>query len=331
MNDKHHDIDKLFQDTFEANEVTPPFNMWSKIESNLPLTETDMLFKEALETYEEEPKPTVWAKIKTDLPLSLTLRNGFVYLSRIAAVLLIGISVYVFFQHSTVFDESEIAQVATQQQEIDYAAQQAVIDESTVLSDDELLNEPIAMLEKPANNYPDDDFIEYPENSPFLNPDNIAKGGVNSLINNNFENQAAVINIEEIARRVKNGDKSRIPSKELFKINFLEDDEESTKIDSSLIEEEKGELRNLRHKRMYDVYAYEDLDGKIRYPNTNETVETAPGINDIPVAMSLQGDEAVDFDYNGNTAKGITMEKKNSKFKKFLKKCKTTFSKTFNK
>jgi hypothetical protein len=331
MNEKHHDIDKLFKETFENNEVTPPFNMWSKIESNIPLTETDKVFKEALEDYEEEPQPTVWGKIKTDLPLSLTLRNGLVYLSRIAAVLLIGISVYVFFQHSTVLDHNEIAQTETQQQEFDIAAQNATIDESNVLSDDEILQEPIAMLDKPTNNYPDDNFVEYPENSPFLNPDNVAKGGGGLLVSNDFQNQAAVINIDEIARRVKSGDNSRIPSNELFKINFLEDEEETTKIDSSLIEDEKGELRNLRHKRMYDVYAYEDLDGKIRYPNTNESIESAPGIGDIPVAMSLQGTEAVDFDFNGNTAKGVVLEKKNSKFKKFLKKCKKAVSKTFNK
>lgn len=330
MNDKHHDIDKLFQDNFGNNEVTPPFNMWSKIESNLPLTETDILFKDALETYEEEPQPTVWSKIKTELPLSLTLRNGLVYLSRVAAVLLIGISVYLFFQHTDIQNNETFAETETTEQTIDLAVQEAKIDELDVLSDDEILNEPIAMLEETSNNQIDDDFNPYPENSPFLNPDNVAKG-VSLLVNNTFENQAAVINIDEIARRIENGDNSRIPSKELFKINFIEDEEEGTKIDTSLIEEEKGELRNLRHKKMYDVYAYEDLDGKIRYPNTNIDVETAPGLSNIPVAMSLQGDEAVDFDYNGNTAKGVVIEKRATKFKMFINKCKTSISNGFNK
>lgn len=329
MNDKHHDIDKLFQETFGNNEVTPPFNMWSKIETNLPLTETDILFKEALETYEEEPKSTVWERIKTDLPLSLTLRNGLVYLSRIAAVLLIGISVYLFFQNTNIQNEETVASVEQREDEMNTAAQQVNIGDSNELSDDEILNEPIAMLEASSNdNNIDDDFNAYPENSPFRNPDNVAKSG--SLVKNTFENQAAVINVAEIARRMEEGDKSRIPSRELFKINFIKDDEEITKIDSSLVEEEKGELRNLRHKKMYDVYAEVDLDGKIRYPNKDVAVDVAPGLGSIPVAMSLQGEEAIDFDYNGNTAKGVVIEKKKSKIKNFFINCEEAIDNIFN-
>ncbi len=325
MNEKYHDIDKLFQDTFENNEVAPPYNMWSKIESNLPLSETDKLFKDALEDYEQDPQASVWTKITSDLPLSLTLRNGLVYLSRIAAVLLVGISVYLFFQHFDMSKSESIAQGEHFQQEIDIAFEQEKIDESDVLSDEDILQEPIAMLEETSNNYIDDDFDVSPKNSPFLNPDNVAKGSVRN--NNTFENQAAVINVDEIARRMENGDNSRIASKDLFEINFVTDEEERTKIDTSLIEAEKGKLKDLRNKRMYDVYATIDLDGKIRYPQSNTVADEAPGLNNIPVAMSLQGEEAIDFDYNGNRAKGVVIEKKPSKFKSFITKCKKAISK----
>ena len=57
--DKHHDIDKLFQDAFQSHEAAPPFNMWNKIEGSLPLSETDLIFKRAFDHYEKataEPK-----------------------------------------------------------------------------------------------------------------------------------------------------------------------------------------------------------------------------------------------------------------------------------
>ena len=116
MQHKHHDIDKLFQDAFQEHEVASPFNMWNKIESNLPLAETDRIFKKALENYETEPSSEVWERIKPELPLSLLLRNSFVQLSRIAAILLFGITLYVFAQRFD-WQTNQIAEVVQQEQE----------------------------------------------------------------------------------------------------------------------------------------------------------------------------------------------------------------------
>lgn len=185
MQDKHHDIDKLFQDAFQNHEAAPPFNMWNKIESNLPLTETDLMFKNAFENYEKEPAPEVWERIKPELPLSLTLRNGLVHLSRIAAVLLIGITLYVFVQQ---FDwkTNDIAEIAQQQQqqELIYQEQQEVAQADSYyeeMTEEEIINEPLAMLEENEVNSMlppgPTEVSEVASDYPLNNPANTAKGG----------------------------------------------------------------------------------------------------------------------------------------------------------
>lgn len=311
-NDKHHDIDKLFQNAFESYETPPPFNMWDKIEDNLPLTETDLLFKNAFENYEKEPSPEVWENIKPELPLSLTLRNVFMKLSRVAAVVLFIITGFVFVQQSNWgSDNNEMAQ--TQQQiiveENEAVAQQEYYNEEDVLSDEVILDEPIAMLEDvPTTSNTEVTIAEATINSPFNNPNNVAKGGTAILIKKDKNvAKAAVLNISEIAKRVQNGDNSRIPSAELFEVTLVEQ-EEPSKVDT--IKEKTDELKILRSVKMEDAVAVRDFDGKIRRPYKGATTQTTN-----PLYLSLQGKPDAGFNNNGLRIKRSALELEAFNFK----------------
>lgn len=297
--DQHADIDKLFQDTFGKFEVTPPPNMWNKIEASLPLTETDSLFKSALENYEKQPSSGVWNSIEPELPLSLTVRNVFIHLSRIAAVLLIGITLYVFTQQ---FDWSSNDNIV--QQEIvtpdDVNNQQSEGTQDAVSVDDLLANDQIAMAElkqDPINsNRPSttptvrEENGQVNPNSPFSNPGNTVKGGSNI---GKYYPSEVTINVNEIARRVKSGDKDRIPSAELYSLVLLEE-EQSSKMDTLTKvqkEEISKEMKALKNKKMEDVIADNSMiyfDGKIRRPESSADQSVTESTADKPY-LSLKG------------------------------------------
>jgi hypothetical protein len=299
MNKDQHDIDKLFQDAFGNYEATPPFNMWNKIESSLPLTETDMLFKKALENYERQPSPEVWQRIQPELPLSLTVRNVFVQLSKIAAVLLVGISVYVFTQQFDWSNNQEIAQqeILTDDANNQQIAQQEIIE----ISVDELLeNNQIAMIDESEATIPT--ISKKPKQvyneSPYNNPNNTAKGG--EAIYAEYPTEAT-LDVNEIARRVKNGDKSRISSADLFRLNYWEaeaEDHSKSKIDT-LTKAQKEELKQLNNRKMEDVYAANgmiDFDGKIRRLQVTKAVVQN---NTSPLYLSLQGKPDASITHSG--------------------------------
>jgi hypothetical protein len=296
--DQHTDIDKLFQDAFGKFEVTPPPNMWNKIETSLPLTETDSLFKNALENYEKQPSSGVWNNIEPELPLSLTIRNAFIHLSKIAAVLLVGITLYVFTQQSDWSSNDNIVQQETVAPG-DINNQQSEGTEDVVSVDDLLANEPIAMAELKQDlinsNRPSttptvrEENGQVNPNSPFSNPINTVKGG---NIGRYYPNEVT-ININEIARRVKNGDKDRIPSAELYSLVLLEE-EQSSKMDTlTKVEKEEmsKEMKALKNKKMEDVIADNGMiyfDGKIRRPKSSSD-QPVTGSTAAKPYLSLQG------------------------------------------
>jgi hypothetical protein len=291
MNKDQHDIDKLFQDAFGNNyEAAPPSNMWDKIESSLPLTETDQLFKNALENYERQPSPEVWGRIQPELPLSLTVRNVFVQLSKIAAILLVGITVYMFAQQFEWSDKENFAQqkvtIENPNNHNDQSLTEQEIVETSV--DDLLENNQIAVIDPSEATIPISKKTQQSViNSPYNNAENTAKGG--NAIYANYPTEAT-INVNEIARRLKNGDKSRIPSKELFDLKYWETEEKESKSKvDTLTKEQEKELNPLNNKKMEDVYAANepiDLDGKIRRPKTTDAIAQ----NNISLLyLSLQG------------------------------------------
>lgn len=315
MQDKHHDIDKLFQDAFQNHEAAPPFNMWNKIESNLPLTETDLMFKKAFENYEKEPSPEVWERIKPELPLSLTLRNGLVHLSRIAAVLLIGITVYVFVQQFD-WQTNHIAEVIQQEQSQAIFQQeeqkQEVASTNTyeeAITEQEVIHEPLAMLEEAEMNnmLPPGpaEISKMPTDSPLNNPENAAKGGKTALtkvVPNQVYAKEVIINIDEINKRLKANNKERIPSSELFFVNF---EEEKTAPDTTKQKEDAKAIENRRMEDAYAVASNVDFDGKIRHPHKAQTEKTTAA---LPY-LSLQGKADESFQTKGVRLKRSTLEK----------------------
>jgi hypothetical protein len=289
MNKDQNDIDKLFQDTFGNYEATPPVNLWNKIEGNLPLTETDTLFKKALENYERQPSPEVWQHIQPKLPLSLTIRNLFVQLSKIAAVLLLGITVYVFTQQ---FDWSNKESITQQEVVTEDTGNQSTTQQEIVeISVDELLeNDQITMIDESEKTIPtiSKKTERVYDKSPYNNTESTEKRDAVVYIEYPTE---ATINVNEIAFRVKNGDKSRIPSAKLFKLNYWETEEENSrsKVDT-LTKAKKEPLKELNNRRMEDVYAANepiDFDEKIRRPKvTNAVVQN----NTSLLYLSLQGE-----------------------------------------
>ena len=89
MREQHQDFDDMFKMGFEDFAPTPSSRLWDNIERELPLADED-IFRSSFENYEVEPSPVVWQNVKRRLPINLVIRRHLTMMSRIAAVLLIG-------------------------------------------------------------------------------------------------------------------------------------------------------------------------------------------------------------------------------------------------
>jgi hypothetical protein len=106
MREQHQDFDDVFKMGFEDFAPTPAPRLWDNIERELPLADED-IFRSSFENYEVEPSPVVWQNVKRRLPINLVVRRHLTMLSRIAAVLLLGmfgLMTYDQFQPSTTTD-----------------------------------------------------------------------------------------------------------------------------------------------------------------------------------------------------------------------------------
>lgn len=136
---ENHDIDNLFKNAFENFEAEPPLGAWEgivdglfdqellnafdsfeatpelpfeSIASNIDrpvdaLTdaEFDSAVKQKLNKLEREPSESVWQKVKVALPLNLLLKQSLTQLSKIAAILLIGLSIVFTMGYFGVIDK----------------------------------------------------------------------------------------------------------------------------------------------------------------------------------------------------------------------------------
>lgn len=106
MREQHQDFDDMFKMGFEDFAPTPSSRLWDNIERELPLADED-IFRSSFENYEVEPSPVVWQSVKRRLPINLVIRRHLTMMSRIAAVLLIGmfgLMSYDQFKTSTISD-----------------------------------------------------------------------------------------------------------------------------------------------------------------------------------------------------------------------------------
>ena len=89
MNNNNKNTEDYFRKSFEDFEVPPPGQFWNEIEKNLddPVDET---FREQLTPLKITPKDRVWKKIKKQLPYHPTLRRYVSWMTRVAAILVVG-------------------------------------------------------------------------------------------------------------------------------------------------------------------------------------------------------------------------------------------------
>lgn len=292
MQYKHHDIDKLFQDAFQEHEVASPFNMWNKIESNLPLAETDRMFKKALENYETEPSSEVWERIKPELPLSLLLRNSFVQLSRIAAILLFGITLYIFVQRFD-WQTNQIAKVIQKEQGnitptnsyYEITTEQKVIKKFSVTSEN--INNKNILHQESA----EVSAMSAPQN--FINATKDGKIALTKVTSNRIDAKKRTISTD---KSLKANNKGHIPNNKLF---F-----EATEIPPVDSTKEKAKaLQNMKMKAA--VASTTNLNDKIRrsYKKQKRTTTAA-----LPY-LSLRGEADESFQTKDIHLKRSNLEK----------------------
>lgn len=304
----NQDIDNLFKDAFSNHAVPPPPRMWEKIEQDLPLTTTDKVFKKAFTNYEVEPKPEVWTRIRRELPLSLVLRNHLNWLSRVAAVLVIGMFVYFFTQSSGIlepaeniaetneFEENVTLQQVEQQLADNQAEQEFLFEEQEVT--EEQYHEPeaqdIVVDETPVDNKPE----PIADNSFINQPGNTIKGVKISqpTRKSKYDDAVAKINIDAIAES-EASDNSRLSSEELFRLEqnnarFASlKEEDKTRKDSTELNKKKP-IKSLESKGVKFEDLYEVTEPIASMPDFDEAEEETGAAVEIPAHLmyhSLNG------------------------------------------
>ncbi len=94
---KNNNIDNLFRDSFQ-NWEEKPSGIWDNIQNGLDNPQkVDDLFKNNLDA-DVQPSKHNWSKIEKHLPLSLMMRRELSRLSIIAACLIAGMLITLYFQ-----------------------------------------------------------------------------------------------------------------------------------------------------------------------------------------------------------------------------------------
>lgn len=91
-NNEQHDIDELFKGQFGDFEVPKLRSIEPEEEAS---DEIDQLFQNRLEELEQRPDEKIWTNVQKELPLHLIWKKRLNHLSRIAAILLIGLFISV--------------------------------------------------------------------------------------------------------------------------------------------------------------------------------------------------------------------------------------------
>ena len=105
MKDKPKDtdpLDELFAQELKHLEVVPKKQNWEDIQDNLEHEHFDLAIKRKFQDFERSPSDKVWGEVETQIPLNLRLRNQLQWLSKIAAVLVLGMfAFYLFVERPT--------------------------------------------------------------------------------------------------------------------------------------------------------------------------------------------------------------------------------------
>ncbi|MEM9822329.1 MAG: hypothetical protein AAF985_14700, partial [Bacteroidota bacterium] len=93
-------IDELFAKKFDYSTVPPKQQDRDSIQEQLDQEHLDQFVKQQFEQFERRPSEKVWQQVATQLPLNLRLKNQLQWLSKIAAILVLGMFVAYLFDRN---------------------------------------------------------------------------------------------------------------------------------------------------------------------------------------------------------------------------------------
>lgn len=118
-------LDELFAQELKHLEVAPKQQNWEDIQENLDGEHFDQVIKHRFQDFERSPSNKIWDHVETQIPLNLRLRNQLQWLSKIAAVLVLGMfAFYLFVERPT---QSTLVEITPQQVPVQFEAQAAVL------------------------------------------------------------------------------------------------------------------------------------------------------------------------------------------------------------
>jgi len=100
MNNENQ-FDQFFADQFNNFEQQPNDYVWEKVKEEMELEKIDHLVKRELANCEVTPDEKIWMKVEPKIPLNLLLRNQLNALSKIAAILVVGMLATMYFHQKT--------------------------------------------------------------------------------------------------------------------------------------------------------------------------------------------------------------------------------------
>lgn len=86
---KPANVDEIFKNSFEHFQVPPPNMNWDKMEESLD-SDFDQQFRSQLQPFQVRPQQKVWDNIQEELPLHPTARRYISWMTKVAAILVIG-------------------------------------------------------------------------------------------------------------------------------------------------------------------------------------------------------------------------------------------------
>ncbi|MFT6019427.1 MAG: hypothetical protein ACI9CQ_002229 [Saprospiraceae bacterium] len=132
--------DNIFKKHFENFQVPPPKAKWEEIEGGMD-SDMDQEFRERLQPLQITPQAKIWENIQEELPLHPKARRYISWMTKIAAILVIGMLL------SILSDQHKQEEIALSDNN----------SEQTILS-----------LELNKSNNPTDDFLRESENTAFV-------------------------------------------------------------------------------------------------------------------------------------------------------------------
>ncbi len=155
-------FDQFFADQFKNFEQQPNDGVWDKVNEEMELQEIDSIVKRELANCEITPDEKIWMKVEPKLPLNLFIRNQLNALSKIAAILLVGMLATMLYHQNTQHVNPVVLQTPNTNDDAELLDRLEIIPEYVFEIQEELDEEEIAsnvLSEKQENLIEADDFL----------------------------------------------------------------------------------------------------------------------------------------------------------------------------